>query len=172
MKKYLNFMALAMLAVFSLTFVSCSSDDDSDSSLGKKKIEINGKTYSIFDFQFMGVWLDLSDPNYNTMIFEIPVMNGDRVENHVFDCQTATMPVVGDDLADVGELTVDIGNVANSDVNDQIFTYSSGSAKIVSTNKKDDEIVVQFNHLKMVYKSYSYTYNGTVAIPFNFDTVN
>lgn len=48
MKKYLNLMAFAMMAVFSLTFVSCSSDDDDDKvqQLGIDFIEItiNGET--------------------------------------------------------------------------------------------------------------------------------
>lgn len=38
MKKYLKFMAYAMIAIFGLTFVSCSSDDDDSSNIDKSKL--------------------------------------------------------------------------------------------------------------------------------------
>ena len=165
-------MAFAMVAAFSLAFVSCSSDDDDDDfSIGGNKIEINGTEYSIFDAQWMGVWLDLSDPKYNTMMFEIPVMAVKRVESHTFNCQTPTMPKTGDDLASVGVFTLSISNVADKNAEGD-YAYKSGTAKITSMNKSEDEITVQFNNLKMQKGSYSYTYNGIVVIPFNFDTVN
>lgn len=50
MKRYLNIMAFAMLAVFSLAIVSCSSDDDDDENWdggtkAKKTLVINGVSY-------------------------------------------------------------------------------------------------------------------------------
>ena len=48
MKKYFNFMAFAMVAVFSLTFISCGNDDDKD--------EPNSKVNS----DLVGTWKGLS----------------------------------------------------------------------------------------------------------------
>lgn len=73
MKKYLNFMA-AMLAVFSLTFVSCSSDDDGGNEKSGDKANkdytflYNGKTYwygkytsSLSQISSNGHWSQSSD---------------------------------------------------------------------------------------------------------------
>ena len=48
MKKYLSFIAFAMLAVFSLSFVSCSSDDD-ESEPTENSSDIIGTWYDDYD---------------------------------------------------------------------------------------------------------------------------
>ena len=75
MNKYFKFMAFAMMAVFSLAFVSCEDDDDAP-SMGDGKIEVNGKQYSLSPITNEGSW----DAYDNTGDFTVAVMNADDVD--------------------------------------------------------------------------------------------
>ena len=46
----------------------------------------------------------------------------------------------------------------------------SGSAVITKVSK--DHITIKFDNLKMAYKSFSRTFNGTLTIPFTFHYVD
>lgn len=48
------------------------------------------------------------------------------------------------------------------------YTYSSGSAKVISTDKANSLITIQFSNLKMVYDGNSFVFNGTVKMPFMY----
>ena len=48
------------------------------------------------------------------------------------------------------------------------LTYKSGSAKVVSIDKSKDDMTIKFDNLKMAGGEYSYTFNGTVTVDFNF----
>lgn len=48
------------------------------------------------------------------------------------------------------------------------LTYKSGSAKVVSIDKSKDDMTITFDNLKMAGGEYSYTFNGTATVYFNF----
>lgn len=57
MKKYLYQFMLALFAISSLTFVACSDDDDDPINNNERNsIEINGVSYNLSAFSFMGNW--------------------------------------------------------------------------------------------------------------------
>lgn len=172
MKKFLSYMAFAMLAVCSLAFVSCGDDDDDDATpqSGGSKIEINGVKYKVGGLvEAIGSWVrhPLGD-EYSFCLLVMTLDNGDPNNQYAFTYYTPTMPKAGDVISSESNFTVTPYDV-NSQINNKDFEYNSGSAKIVATNKKEWEITVQFNNLNMVYGSHSLTFNGTVVLPFNFE---
>lgn len=54
MNKYMKFMTFAMMAVFSLAFVSCRDDDDDELGIFKYGIiNINGKDYACYGYDMI-----------------------------------------------------------------------------------------------------------------------
>ena len=57
MKKYLYQFMVAFMAISSFTLVACSDDDDDPTNNnGGNTIEINGVSYNLSAFSFMGDW--------------------------------------------------------------------------------------------------------------------
>lgn len=55
MKKYLYQFMVALMAIASFSFVSCSDDeDDPTNNNGRNTIEINGVSYNLSAFSLMG----------------------------------------------------------------------------------------------------------------------
>ena len=67
MKHYFLQITLILIAIFSLTIVSCSNDDDPTES--GNKIEINGVSYNLSMVGFMGSW----NENTNKGTFTVAV---------------------------------------------------------------------------------------------------
>lgn len=161
MNKYIKFMAFAMMAVFSLAFVSCEDDDDAP-SMGDGKIEVNGKQYSLSPITNEGSW----DSYDNTGDFTVAVMNADDVDYYEFEFESSEEPKVGDDFANMNLTLMPL--VAAPDVDIEEYSYSGGSAKITSTNESEDEMTVKFSNLKMKCGSNTFTFNGTATLMFDF----
>ena len=170
MKKYIKFMAFAIAAVFSLAIISCGNDDNDETPIEGNQIEINGIKYSVLEYYVMGIgaWFETYKGVGNTILFmHIPI--GSAYGSYVFTCKSPHSPQVGDDLSKMEDFEVTRDFYVESKVEMEDYSYSSGSAKVVSTDKDKSRITIQFRNLKMVYDSYSYTFNGTVYLPFDFD---
>lgn len=118
----------------------------------------------------MGSWTDLHEFGGSGMallLMTIVNKNTNSLDQYGFLFTWPNEPKVGDVLSKAKdfELTPD---VVDSQINGKDFTYSSGAATVVSTDKSNWSITIQFNNLKMVNSSHSLTFNGTVALPFNF----
>lgn len=168
MKNYLSFIAFAMMAVFSLSFTACSSDDDDNSSSESNQIEINGTKYSVSEDGLMGDWIEAYEGiGITTFYIHVPI-SGKFFGSYIFTCTSSHSPKVGDDFSTMEdfEVTRDFGE---NEVEMADYTYSSGSAKVLSLDKANMLIIIQFNNLIMVYEGHTYTFNGTVKLPFNYD---
>ncbi len=173
MNKYIKFMAFAMMAVFSLAFVSCGDDDDEPSASGSQLV-INGKSYNIsFDNQTGVMWnaapfnsvIQFGTGKYgalssdgNLYTFGFPA----------FDEEKDIEPTVGLDLSKleyrlIGEVVSNFTLFVDNDVE---CSYVSGSVVIAEINKSQESITLKFNDLKMAKGGTSYTFSGTVKLPF------
>ena len=166
MNKYIKFLAFAMMAVFSLAFVSCGDDDEDEPSASGSQIEINGVKHYVGGegIYFIGA--------YTSGVCDINMhVNDGRTDNsYTFMYRTDHAPKVGDELSQMDDFTVTPYNFYD-EYEEVELAYSSGTAKItaINTSVDDGSITIKFDHLKMVSGSKSITYNGTAVIPFNFD---
>ncbi len=170
MKKYLYHIFVALFAVSSLSLVSCSDDDDESNAMGKT-IQINGKAYEIDPYITMeGSW-NVDDDNIGTFTVSVfdQVGNAEDCLYYQFSYTDTSHPQVGDEFS---TKSLELTPMDNADHDTFCFmiplTYNSGTAKVVSINKDKDEMVVKFDNLTMSGDCCSYTFNGTVAVDFNF----
>ena len=110
MKKHLRLMAFAMMAVFSLTFASCSSDDDNKGSSS----ELVG-TWDVVKttYYYDGLGSDTEDGNgaywvftENKLTVHDPedLMNGKSVD-YIYDSNSKELKVAGFPIYKITELT-------------------------------------------------------------------
>lgn len=171
MKKCLSFMAFAIMAVFSLAFVSCSNDDDdNDNNVSSgKTIEINGKNYEINPYmEWEGGWNEEGDNKgqFVVSVLSDPVHNTQDVWAYFFEYTAAGLPKEGDDFAKMSLTLNPMDDNAGNVWED--LTYNSGSAQVIKTNKDKDYITVKFDKLTMSGGGYNYVFDGTVDIVYNF----
>lgn len=176
MKKYLSLFAFAMVAVFSLAFVSCGDDDEDDDyepSVKGSQLVINGKTYNVsYDYQVGVMWLE--PPLGSVIQFctgKDGMVNCDKIYTFGFvawDGEKSIEPRVGLDISKIefslnGEL---LWNFTLTDDDDNECDYVSGSLVIVAIDKSQESMILKFNDLKMSNGRISYTFNGTIKLPF------
>lgn len=168
MKKYLSLMAFAMMAVFSLTFVSCGDNDEEKDKYGL--ININGENYLCWDynspFSLYSRWT-----NGNLIIcfpFFPMVKFGDETRYpyvYYIECNGINKPVKDINLADYPNINIKIS--LNADL--YLFAvYESGSA-IVKSVSDDDHITMEFKNFKCKTESNSYTLNGTIKLRYDVE---
>ncbi|MBO6296196.1 MAG: hypothetical protein J6M54_01590 [Prevotella sp.] len=172
MSKYIKFMAFAMMAVFSLVFVSCSDDDDDEPSASGSQIEINGVKHYVGGegIYFIGAYTGtIYSDDDGICTINMHVNDGRPDNGYQFMYLTGHAPRVGDDLSQMKEFTVTPFNFYDK-YEEVELAYSSGSAKItaINTSVDDGAVTIRFDNLKMVSGSLSLTFNGTAVIPFNF----
>lgn len=165
MKKYLSLIAIAVMAVFSLTFVSCG-DDDEEPSFGFDQIEINGTKQELFSTLFS--WEDMTsilglDLDDNYAVFGFGLMNGD---GYILSCQCPYEPKKGDVISNMKNFVVE------PDITGQKkgikYPYVSGTAKIVDTNVSKEELTLKLENVKFEKDGKSYTFNGQITSRFSF----
>lgn len=171
MKKYLSFMAFAMMTVLSLAFISCSSDDDDESTSFKfGQININGKDYACYGYGMPIMYT--SSWEGGTLSISLPLgeladaKKGEYDYDYMIDieCNGGNKPSAGTDLADYSEIDI---NIILNDVGSAV--YESGSA-IVKSIKDDDYITIEFKNFKCkISSTHSYTFNGTVKLDYDVD---
>ena len=156
---------LALLALMPLALISCGDDDD-DNNSPSKTIQINGKSYELDPYVVSEGSFDAED---GTGEFAVGVFN--QVGNtkdawfYQFSYTDTDEPKVGDDFS---KKSLELMAQDESDACLTTLTYKSGSAKVVSIDKSKDDMTIKFDNLKMAGGEYSYTFNGTATVDFNF----
>lgn len=175
MSKHIKFMALAMMAVFSLAFVSCSDDDDDEPSATGSQLVINGKSYNISFNQTGVMWNEA--PLNSIVQFSTGkdgIMSSDgkifTFGFPAFDNDKYIEPKVGLDISklkyEISEIGETIAEFTLEDDNEVECNYISGSLIITELNQSQGSITLKFNDLKMGNGETSYTFNGTIKLPF------
>ena len=171
MKKYLSLIAFAVMAVFSLTFVSCG-DDDEEPSFGFDQIEINGTKYDdVYTTSLM--WTDfvsMYGEDYldeNKAVFGIGRFNGDC---YTFNYTCPYEPKKGDVISNMKNFVMEPDITGQT--KDIEYSYVSGTAKITDTNVSEELITIQFNNLKFKHGDKTYTFNGTLQFPYEFSELH
>jgi len=172
MNKCIKFLAFAMMAVFSLAFVSCGDDDD-DKPAGYKfgQININGKDYACYGYGFPITFTSSWEDGGLSVELPLGELADAKKGEYDFDysigisCWGGKKPSVGTDLADYPEIYVDY---VFDELGDAV--YESGSA-VVKSIKDDDHITIEFKNFKCKEESsiQSYTLNGTVKLDYDVD---
>lgn len=157
---------LALLALMPFALISCGSDDDDDNPSSSKTIQINGKSYEL------GLNL-VQEGNFDAEEgkgeFTVGIFN--QVGNtkdcwyYQFSYTDSAEPKVGDDFS---KKSLELMAQDESDACYTTLTYKSGSAKVISIDKSNDDMTIKFDNLKMAGGEYSYTFNGTATVDFNF----
>ena len=171
MKKYLSFMAFAMMTVLSLAFISCSSDDDDESTSFKfGQININGKDYACYGYGMPITYISSWEDGILSISLPLGELADAKKGEYDYDymigieCNGGNKPSAGTDLADYSE--IDITIILNDGGS---AVYESGSA-VVKSIKDDDYITIEFKNFKCkTSSSQSYTFNGTVKLDYDVD---
>ena len=102
MKKYLYQFMVAFMAISSFTLVACSDDDDDPTNNnGGNTIEINGVSYNLSAFSFMGDWNETLRKGDFTVAVDNESNGVINVDYYTFSYHNATCPQVGDDFAEM-----------------------------------------------------------------------
>lgn len=172
MKKYLYQIMVAFLAISTFTLTSCGDDDDSlSSSDGYQTIEINNTQYSLSTIAgFDGSWDEDQKGGGFGICVNVEHKGLTDVEYYLFDYKNRTCPEVGDDFGnmDLTLRTLTHDNDYSWDLYDP-YHYQSGTAVVTATSPDDSKITIRFKNLKMANSSNTYTFNGTVTLPFSYD---
>lgn len=140
MKKHFKFLMLALLALMPFALISCGSDDDDDNPSSSNTIQIN-----------VGVFNQVGNTK-DSWFYQFSYTDSEK-------------PKVGDDFS---KKSLELWAQDESDACYTTLTYKSGSAKVVSIDKSKDDMTIKFDNLKMAGGEYSYTFNGTATVDFNF----
>lgn len=166
MKKHFKFLMLALLALMPFALISCGSDDDDDNPSSSNTIQINGKSYEINPYVVQEGSFDAENGEGE---FSVGVFNqvGNTKDSwfYQFSYTDSEKPKVSDDFS---KKSLELWAQDDSDAWYTTLTYKSGSAKVVSIDKSKDDMTIKFDNLKMAGGEYSYTFNGTATVNFNF----
>lgn len=178
MNKYIGFIVFAIISVFSFSLISCGGDDDDvfEQEESKSQLVINGKLYNI-SFEQTGVlWLDI--PANSVIQFGTGKDGILSAEGKIYtfgfpawDGEKYIDPKVGLDISKLRYEITEIGALISSltlgDDDDIKCDYVSGSLIITEINKSQEYMVLRFNDLKMSNGRISYTFSGTLKLPFH-----
>lgn len=161
MKKYIYFFSITLLATLSFTLMSCGDDDENNGTNGNT-IEINGVMRTVSTIAGLeGSW---SNGSGEFTITVDNVKNGTNdLEYYMFSFQSAADLKKGDDVSKM-KLTLSPPEASYW----ESYSYQSGKATVMATNKEKREITIQFEQLEMVYKGDIYKFNGTATLMYDF----
>lgn len=161
MKKYIYIFSITLLATLSFTLMSCGNDDENNGTSGST-IEINGVMRTISTIAGLeGSW---SNGSGEFTITVDNVKNGTNdLEYYMLSFQNATDLKKGDDVSKM-KLTLSPPEASYW----ESYSYQSGKATVMATNKEKREITIQFEQLEMVYKDDIYKFNGTATLMYDF----
>ncbi len=161
MKKYIYIFSITLLATLSFTLMSCGNDDENNGTSGST-IEINGVMRTISTIAGLeGSW---SNGSGEFTITVDNVKNGTNdLEYYMFSFQNATDLKKGDDVSKM-KLTLSPPETSYW----ESYSYQSGKATVMATNKEKSEITIKFEQLEMVYKGDIYKFNGTITLMYDF----
>lgn len=141
--------------------MSCGNDDENNGTSGST-IEINGVMRTISTIAGLeGSW---SNGSGEFTITVDNVKNGTNdLEYYMFSFQNATDLKKGDDVSKM-KLTLSPPETSYW----ESYSYQSGKATVMATNKEKSEITIKFEQLEMVYKGDIYKFNGTITLMYDF----
>ena len=170
-----------MMVVFSIAFTSCGNDDEDDDFVKNgSQIEINGKKHNVFDTSLL--WCDmvalygetmmkgLYGDNYleqNTAMCSIDTSNGD---SYLFSWVSPYEPKKGDVISKMKDFVMEPDIIGQK--KDIEYSYGGGTAKIIDTNVSKEEMTIQFDNLKMVKGSDSFSFTGQLTFPFDYSELH
>ena len=168
MKHYFLQITLILIAIFSLTIVSCSNDDDPTE--GGDKIEINGVSYNLSMVGFMGSWNESTNKGTFTVSVDNESNGVINVEYYTFSYRNVTGPQVGDDFSTMNLALTPLNEEEDGSIIDleDAFKYNSGKAIVTNVNPDESEITIRFEQLKMSHDGRDYTFNGNATLMFEF----
>ena len=167
MKKHLYQFFVALIAISSFAFASCSdNDDDSSNNDGGTKININGVEYNVSQVSLMGSWNETQKSGEFTVSVDNESNGVIVVEYYTFEFSNATCPTVGDDVA---QMNLELIPMSDDDYDlwDK-FTYESGKAIVTETSPSTSDITIRFENLKMSLNGDSYVFDGTATLMFTY----
>lgn len=168
MKHYFLQITLILIAIFSLTIVSCSNDDDPTE--GGDKIEINGVSYNLSMVGFMGSWNESTNKGTFTVAVDNESNGVINVEYYTFSYRNVTGPQVGDDFSTMNLVLTPLNEEEDGSITDleDAFKYNSGKAIVTNVNPNESEITIRFEQLKMNHDGRDYTFNGNATLMFEY----
>ncbi len=168
MKHYFLQITLILIAIFSLTIVSCSNDDDPTE--GGDKIEINGVSYNLSMVGFMGSWNESTNKGTFTVAVDNESNGVINVEYYTFSYRNVTGPQVGDDFSTMNLVLTPLNEEEDGSITDleDAFKYNSGKAIVTNVNPNESEITIRFEQLKMSHDGRDYTFNGNATLMFEY----
>lgn len=168
MKHYFLQITLILIAIFSLTIVSCSNDDDPTE--GGDKIEINGVSYNLSMVGFMGSWNESTNKGTFTVAVDNESNGVINVEYYTFSYRNVTGPQVGDDFSTMNLALTPLNEEEDGSIIDleNAFKYNSGKAIVTNVNPDESEITIRFEQLKMSHDGRDYTFNGNATLMFEY----
>lgn len=168
MKHYFLQITLILIAIFSLTIVSCSNDDDPTE--GGDKIEINGVSYNLSMVGFMGSWNESTNKGTFTVAVDNESNGVINVEYYTFSYRNVTGPQVGDDFSIMNLVLTPLNEEEDGSITDleDAFKYNSGKAIVTNVNPNESEITIRFEQLKMSHDGRDYTFNGNATLMFEY----
>ncbi len=161
MKKYIYFFSITLLTTLSFTLMSCGDDDENNETNGNT-IEINGVMRTVSTIAGLeGSW---SNGSGEFTLTVDNVKNGTNdLEYYMFSFQNAADLKKGDDVSKM-QLTLSPPEASYW----ENYSYQSGKATVMNTNKEKSEITIKFEQLEMVYKGDIYKFNGTITLMYDF----
>ena len=171
MKKYIFQFVVTLFAITSFTLVACSDDDDDPTNNnGRNSIEINGVSYNLSAFSFMGDWNETLRKGDFTVAVDNESNGVINVDYYTFSYHNTTFFLVGDEFDEMDlTLTPLIEEEEGSIIDlEDSFRYVSGTAVVTYTNPSESEITVNFDNLTMSNGSSSYTFKGTATLMFEY----
>lgn len=169
MKKYFYPLMVALMAIVSCTFVSCSDDDNSPTGndAGPSVIEINGTKRNISMLASLkGVWNAASESGEFTIPVDVEKEGSVVVDYYSFRFESETSLKVGDDVAKMNlGLTLLLANTDDPAWGSG-YAYTSGKAVVTETNPDENRLTLRFENLRMSREGRTYSLNGTVTLPF------
>lgn len=155
-RKLFSFLTLVFL--FSLSFTSCSNDDEPENG-SLEYVEINGKLYPVSPW--VGI---LGGDGGFTLAVDVEHNGITDVEYFHFEYDGGN-PQEGEDLAERG-LKSSSGRSMMEECN---YTVKSGKAIVVKTDENSSDLTIRFENLIMEYGGETITFNGTATFMFDFE---
>ncbi len=157
-RKLFSFLTLVFFFLFSLSFTSCSNDDEPENG-SLEYVEINGELYPVSPWVAMlggdGGFTLAVDVEHNGII---------DVEYFYFEYDGGN-PQEGENLAE-RDLKSSSGRGMMEECN---YTVKSGKAIVVKTDESSSHLTIRFENLIMEYGSETITFNGTATFLFDFE---
>ena len=182
MAKYLKLFMVALFATLTFTLTSCGDDEPAKEQI----LQIDGVTYYYYGdsrlIYLESEWNIENDGKSGSINLDYYTRQAsstdeldDYLEMSLFNFSSTQKPCKGMDLAQKDLMlwrTSPMTPEEEKDIDlafqllDGGVPYSSGSAIITDVSK--GHITIEFKNLKMAFKSFSRTFNGTLTIPFEF----